>query len=162
VVEYELNTTLVGLNDDMGFALGCMVGGTTTQIFLVAKLLEDVDAPWKENRHNTLAREEGPQPSRERVGPPIELVVGDESSVRPPPSWRDVEGNPVGPVSGGSGEELVQQPVRAGGSGTHCVVRLRRGHADIAIGWARGSNVRRSARRADRIGRNCSRSTGVR
>lgn len=40
VAEYSIDTTAIGLNDDMGFALGCIVGGTTTQIFLVAKILE--------------------------------------------------------------------------------------------------------------------------
>ncbi|MEI6669003.1 MAG: hypothetical protein WCP29_12665 [Acidobacteriota bacterium] len=39
-VEYAVNLDEIGLNEDTGFALGCIVGGTTTQIFLVAKLLE--------------------------------------------------------------------------------------------------------------------------
>lgn len=40
MVEYEIGTEEIGLNPDSGFALGCIVGGTTTQIFVVAKLLE--------------------------------------------------------------------------------------------------------------------------
>jgi hypothetical protein len=40
MVEYSIDLNTIGLNEDSGFALGCIVGGTTTQIFVVAKILE--------------------------------------------------------------------------------------------------------------------------
>lgn len=40
VTEYSLSTEAVGLNDEMGFYLGCIVGATTIKLFVVAKLLE--------------------------------------------------------------------------------------------------------------------------
>jgi len=40
LAEYSIDMNTIGLNEDTGFVLGCIVGGVTTQIFLVAKLLE--------------------------------------------------------------------------------------------------------------------------
>ena len=66
-------------------------------------------APGKKNRHNALTGYESAKETSQGVSLVFEFPVGDQSPLRPPDSWWNIDSRPLRPQPGGSFKKMVEE-----------------------------------------------------